>query len=105
MILSNNPEKADLEDAGVLFDALMRYAAEHAERLDLSVIAIGYGTLLERAMQAAEVISRHAQIDDDWDGVVWLERIESIQPGSLAERLYCEAVDVEAVVKDWLAAI
>lgn len=105
MILSNTPEKTDLEDAGVLFDALMRYAGENADRLDLSVVAIGYGTLLERSMQAAEVIAQHAPqtvTDGEWDGCVWMERLESISPDSLAAQLYQETVDTGAVVKRWL---
>lgn len=40
--------------------------------------------------------------DGEWDGCVWMERLESISPDSLAAQLYQETVDTGAVVKRWL---
>lgn len=45
----------------------------------------------------------HVDTGPDWDGCVWLERLEDISEGSLAQMLYAEDVDVESAVIRWLS--
>lgn len=110
MISTNNRTK-DLDDVGLLFHAILRYAEANEDRLDCTVVAVGYGVLLGYADQAATAIAeQHVDEGDDWDGCVWLERLEDIGPQSLAELLFnkgmeTESADVSAIVKDWLATI
>ena len=42
MILTNDRSK-DNEDIGVLFHALIRYVEFNAEKLDRSLVSVGYG--------------------------------------------------------------
>ena len=39
---------------------------------------------------------------DDWCGCVWLQRVEDIDAGSLAEALYSDEVNIPSVVREWL---
>ncbi len=103
MITTNTGSK-DLEDVGLLFHSILRYAEANAERLDCSIIAIGYSTLLNNADQAASWLAQlHAEPSENWDGCVWVERLEDISDGSLAQQLYTDDVDVESAVIRWLS--
>lgn len=103
-MITTNARTKDLEDVGLLFHAILRYGEEHAERLDQSIVSIGYSTLLNNADQAAFCLAtQHVDEGDDWDGCVWLERLEDITEGSLAQMLYAENVDVGSAVRRWLA--
>ncbi len=103
MITTNTGSK-DLEDVGLLFHSILRYAEANAERLDRSIIAIGYSTLLRNADQASGFLAQlHVESGEEWDGCVWLERLEDISEGSLAQKLYADGVDVESAVTDWLS--
>lgn len=105
-MITNNSRTKDLEDVGLLFHAILRYGEAHAERLDRSIISIGYSTLLNNADQAAFWLAKnHVDNGDDWDGCVWLERLEDISEGSLAQMLYADGVDVEKVVLLWLSVM
>lgn len=110
-MISTNSRTKDLDDVGVLFHAILRYAEANNDRLDCSVVGVGYGVLLGYADRAAAAIGdQHVDEGDDWDGCVWLERLENIGPQSLAELLFThgmetESADVQAIVKDWLATI
>ncbi|TPG89824.1 hypothetical protein EAH72_31085 [Pseudomonas caspiana] len=106
MIESNDRSK-DLEDVGVLFHSLIRYVEANEEERDQSLVAVGYANLLALAEAAAtEVASQHTDEGDDWDGCVWLELLEKIGEGSLAESLMAtEDPDVPAVVQEWLSRI
>ena len=105
-MISTNARVKDFDDVGLLFHAILRYAEANEERLDCSIVAIGYGTLLHHADQAAQLIAEH-HVDegDDWDGCVWLERLEDVSKGSLAESLFAESPDVESVVISWLSSL
>lgn len=66
--------------------------------------SIGYSTLLSNADQAAGWLAAlHVDTGDEWDGCVWLERLEDISEGSLAQMLYNDGVDVESAVIRWLS--
>lgn len=110
MISTNNRSK-DLDDVGLLFHAILRYAEANEERLDCSITAIGYGVLLGYAERAAvEVAKQHVDEGDDWDGCVWHERLDDIGPQSLAEALFnegmrTESADVPRIVQEWLASL
>lgn len=105
MILTNSRDK-DPEDVGLLFHSIMRYAEANAERLDRSIMSIGYSTLLSNADQAAAWLAElNVDTGPDWDGCVWLERLEDISEGSLAQMLYNDGVDVESAVIRWLARL
>jgi hypothetical protein len=105
-VITTNARTKDLEDVGLLFHAILRYGEAHAERLDRSIVSIGYRTLLNNADQAAFwLASQHVDVGDDWDGCVWLERLEDISAGSLAQMLYADSVDVENIVLRWLSRL
>lgn len=105
MILTN-ARVQDKEDIGQLFHAILRYGEAHAERLDQSIVSIGYSTLLSNAELAAHWLGvHHKDTGDDWDGCVWIELLEDISEGSLAHLLYADDVDVESVVLRWLAPL
>jgi len=103
-VITTNARTKDLEDVGLLFHSILRYAEANAERLDRSIISIGYSTLLSNADQAACCLAElHVDTGEGWDGCVWLERLEDIREGSLAQILYAEEVDVESAVIRWLS--
>tara|TARA_R110000868_G_scaffold101750_9_gene280190 strand:- start:16702 stop:17019 length:318 start_codon:yes stop_codon:yes gene_type:complete len=103
-VITTNARTKDLEDVGLLLHSILRYAEANAERLDRSIISIGYSTLLSNADQAACWLAElHVDTGPDWDGCVWLERLEDISEGSLAQMLYAEDVDVESAVIRWLS--
>lgn len=110
-MISTNSRTKDLNDVGLVFHAILRYAQANEDRLDCTVVAVGYGVLLGYADQAAAAIAeQHVDEGDDWDGCVWLERLEDIGPKSLAESLFTHSMetewaDVPAIVRDWLANI
>ena len=105
-MITTNSRTKDLEDVGLLFHSILRYAEANAERLDRSIISIGYSTLLNNADQAASWLAcLHVEADEDWDGCVWLERLEDIREGSLAQMLYADDVDVESAVIRWLSRL
>lgn len=103
MILQNDRTN-DAEDVGVLFHAIISYAEANAEQLDRSLVAAGYGKLLELAQEAAEEV---ALLHDDeggmWDGVVWYQRLADFSNESLAAGLFAsDDPDVTALVVKWL---
>lgn len=103
MISTNDRNQRDSDDIGLLLHSILRYGEANEERLDRSIVSIGYGVLLSNAEQAASEIARqHLDEGDDWDGCIWLERMESVEAGSLAESLYSDEVDIPSVVRDWL---
>lgn len=103
-MITTNARTKDLEDVGLLFHSILRYAEANAERLDRSIISIGYSALLSRSDQAARWLAElHVDTGEEWDGCVWLERLEAISEGSLAQMLYAEEVDVESAVIRWLS--
>nr|CEK42252.1 hypothetical protein PQBR57_0299 [Pseudomonas fluorescens SBW25] len=110
-MISTNSRTKDLDDVGLLFHAILRYAEANNDRLDCTVVGVGYGVLLEYADRAAAAIAeQHVDEGEDWDGCVWLGRLADIGPQSLAESLFIqgmetESADVPAIVKDWLATI
>lgn len=105
-MITTNARTKDLEDVGALFHAILRYGEAHAERLDRSIVSIGYSTLLNNADQAANwLASQHVDVGEEWDGCVWLERLEDTSAGSLAQMLYNDSVDVESIVLRWLSRL
>lgn len=103
-MITTNARTKDPEDVGLLFHSILRYGELHAERLDRSIVSIGYSTLLNNADQAAYwLAAQHVDVGPDWDGCVWLERLEDISEGSLAAMLYGDDVDVESAVLRWLS--
>ena len=106
MISTNDRNVKDADDIGLLLHSIFRYAEANEERLDRSIVSIGYGVLLANADQAAAQIALQcADEGDNWDGCVWLERLEDIEPGSLAEALYNDDVDIPSVVREWLTRL
>lgn len=106
MITTNNRTDKDADDVGLLFHSILRYGEANEERLDCSIVSIGYGVLLANAEKAAsEIALQHVDEGDDWDGCVWLERLDDFEAGSLAEALYSDTVDIPSAVRDWLATI
>lgn len=103
MILQND-RTYDAEDAGVLFHAIISYAQANAEQMDRSLVAAGYGNLLELAQDAAEQVALlHDDEGDLWDGVVWYERLADVGDDSLAAGLFAtDEPDVTALVVKWL---
>ncbi|NVL49884.1 hypothetical protein F2S72_09040 [Pseudomonas syringae pv. actinidiae] len=103
MITTNNRNVRDADDVGLLFHSILRYGEANEERLDRSIVSIGYGVLLANAEKAAaEIALQHVDEGDDWDGSLWLERMDLFDIGSLAEALYSDEVDVALAVRDWL---
>jgi len=103
-MITTNSRTKDPEDVGLLFHSILRYGEANAERLDLSVMSIGYATLLHNADQAAQFIAeQHVDTGPEWDGCVWLERLEDTSEGSLAQMLYAESPDIESIVIRWLS--
>lgn len=103
-MIAINARTKDLDDVGLLFHAILRYGEAHGDRLDQSIVSIGYGTLLSNADQAARCLAeQHMDEGDEWDGCVWLQRLEDTEEGSLAQMLYGDDVEVEQVVKRWLS--
>lgn len=104
MITINDRNQKDADDVGLLFHSILNYAAANEVRLDRTIISIGYGVLLANAeMAASEIALQHVDEGDEWDGCVWLERLEDYEAGSLAEALYSAEVDIPSAVRDWLA--
>lgn len=105
-MISTPTRETDQDDVGVLFHSILRYAEANAERLDKSIMSIGYGNLLEMATTAAETIAEHhVDTGPDWDGCVWLERLEDISEGSLAQMLYSQQWHVEHTTHRWLHSL
>ncbi|MGI0637826.1 hypothetical protein ACVXHM_16780 [Pseudomonas aeruginosa] len=105
-MITTNTRTKDPEDVGLLFHSILRYGEANSERLDQSIIAIGYATLMRHADQAAQALAElHDDEGPEWDGCVWLERLEDTEHGSLAQMLYAEAPDVRGAVKRWLDAL
>lgn len=110
-MISTNAKTKDLDDVGVLFHAIIRYAEGNEVQLDSSPALVGYGRLLGMAGEAAEQLAnRHVDEGDDWDGVVWMELLEDIADGSLAQAifhlaLYDEQYDIGLAVQKWLDTI
>jgi len=103
MISTNDRNAKDTDDIGLLFHSILRYGEANEERLDRSIIAIGYGVLLANAEKAAsEIALQSVDEGDNWDGCVWLQRMEDIDAGSLAEALYSDEVNIPSVVREWL---
>lgn len=66
----------------------------------------GTGYQLELAdSAAAEIALQHADEADNWDGVVWFERLEDFGEQSLAKALFEPDPDVTTVVKSWLLSL
>ena len=106
MITTNNRTTKDTYDVGLLFHSILRYGEANQERLDQSIVSIGYDVLLTNAeTAAAQIALQHADEGDNWDGCVWLETLMDIESGSLAEALYSDTVDIPAAVQKWLAHI
>jgi hypothetical protein len=105
-MLSSNARTKDLDDVGLLFHSILRFGELNGDRLDQSIISIGYANLMQNANKAAQVLAeQHVDSGPDWDGCVWLERLESIEKGSLAQMLYAERPDVESIVIRWLSTL
>ena len=105
-MINSNDRTKDSEDVGVLFHALIRYVGANEDRLDVSVTCAGYGKLLELASSAAtEIALHHRDEGDNWDGVIWFERLESIGEDSLAKSLFFLESDVTSIVKAWLLSL
>lgn len=103
-MITTNSRTKDLEDVGLLFHSILRYGEANEQRLDQSIMSIGYATLLQHAEQAATFLAElHTDSGPDWDGCIWLERLEDISEGSLAQLLYDESPDVESIVIRWLS--
>ncbi|MFL1449170.1 hypothetical protein ACI77O_12315 [Pseudomonas tritici] len=103
-MITENSRTKDLEDVGLLFYSILRYGEQNAERLDRSIVSFGYSTLMLHAERAAVAVAeRHIDEGDNWDGCLWLERLESTANGSLAQQLYCDEPDVEGIVEQWLS--
>lgn len=102
-MITTNIRTKDPEDVGLLFHSILRYGEANADRLDKSIISIGYGTLMDHAEQAAQALGEHHQdTGPEWDGCVWLERLEDTSEGSLAQMLYADNPDVRSIVTQWL---
>lgn len=105
-MITSNARIKDPEDVGLLFHSILRYGEANADRLDTSILSIGYAKLLQHADEAAQHLAeQHVDGTPDWDGCVWLERLEDISEGSLAQMLYAESPDIESAVIRWLARI
>ncbi|MPQ69454.1 hypothetical protein [Pseudomonas sp. MWU12-2323] len=105
-MITKNDRTKDPYDVGLLFHSIIRYGEANEERLDCSVVAVGYDRLLADADRAAEEIAaQHRDEGDEWDGAVWFERLEDIAEGSLAAALYTDEADVPSIVGQWLAAL
>lgn len=71
LMITTNARTKDADDVGLILHSVFRYAEANEERLDLSIVAIGYGVLLDRAeLAAAEIALQHADESDYWDGAV-----------------------------------
>lgn len=103
-MINQNDRNLDAEDIEVLFHAILCFAEANAERLDRTVVAVGYANLMELAKRAAEQIALlHNDEGDDWDGVLWDEWLADFSEGSLAAELFAaDNPDVPAVVVKWL---
>jgi hypothetical protein len=103
MILTNDRSK-DAEDVGVLLHAIFSYAEANAERLDRTLVAAGYATLLQLAESAAEQVALlHDETVEEWDGAVWYERLADVSSDSLAAGLFAsDNPDVRSLVVKWL---
>lgn len=105
-MITTNTRTKDPEDVGLLFHSILRYGEANQDRLDKSIISIGYAALMKNADEAAQILAeQHVDTGPDWDGCVWLERLEDISHGSLAQRLYAENPDVESIVIRWLSGL
>lgn len=103
-MIHSSTRHTEKEDVAVLFHAILRYAEANEERLDRSIVSMGYGNLLEIAEHAAtEIALQHKEQGDLWDGVVWFERLECIDCESLAEALCEDQPNVGVTVTKWLA--
>lgn len=103
-MISTNLRVRDPEDVGLLFHMILRYGEANADRLDTSILSIGYGTLMDHAERAALALCMlHQDTGPGWDGCLWLERLEDTRQGSLAQMLYADEPDVHSIVKGWLA--
>lgn len=88
-MISTDTRDIDKDDVGVLFWAMCKFGEENEEETDISLVAVGFGELLSRAERAAEVIAEcHKDEGDNWDGCLWLERLEDIDGESLAAQLF-----------------
>lgn len=88
-MISQNEFTTDAEDVAVLFYAICRYAEATKADTGVTLHSVGYAECLNRATSAASyVAASHRDEGDEWDGVVWYERISSTGPDSLAAQLF-----------------
>lgn len=87
--MMNTMNETDTEESLVLFAAMVKVVG----RLD---------GLFERGKAALEALAAAAPDNEqDWDGVVWYERLNAYHDGSLAERL-TQAGDPKEIALEWL---
>lgn len=105
-MISTNSRDTDADDVGVLFYAMCKFGEENE---DIEMSASGYGELLGRAELAAEMIAcYHTAEGDDWEGVLWCERLEAIDEDSLAAQLFMldgRDDEIKRVTYQWLRNI
>lgn len=53
-MITSNARIKDPEDVGLLFHSILRYGEANADRLDTSILSIGYAKLLQHADEAAQ---------------------------------------------------
>lgn len=93
-MISTDSRETDKDDVAVLFYAMCKFGEENEDVTDTSLVAVGFGELLTRAERAAEIIAElHEDEGDEWDGCVWLERLEDTDLDSLAARLFMADTD------------
>lgn len=103
-MINQNDRNVDAEDVEVLFHAILCYAEANAARLNRTVTSVGYANLMGLAKHAAEQVALlHDDEGDEWDGVLWDERLADFSEGSLAAGLFAtDNPNVPAVVVKWL---
>lgn len=102
-------KELDRGDVAVLFAAMAQVAEVHVDTLDRSLVTIGYDEGLNRCEYAAKVLAElqgDDVQDDDWDGCVWFEVLQSYSPKSLAYRLFIlELIQEDGNAAEWAATV
>lgn len=116
-MIIHQKRQIDSEDMAVLFAAVVKFDAANDEAEDIRDVSLarsGFMRVLDRCRKAADLLAMlHVDEGDEWDGVVWLELLESFEDDSLAAQLLlidedelCEDDEVDdqirAIVMDWL---
>lgn len=87
--MTNQPWHYDKCDKVLLSASMLRCATTADDEGDILLSAPDYGVIDDLAELATQLLPGFAHEGPNWDGVMWLERLEDADEDSLAHGLLC----------------